>query len=134
MQRCVAYKHCSRDLWLMYNGSAMFELYDRFPTLEELFEKTLKNDRESVARLYEVFLILAESGEAARKYMGYDTAPLPDIGELAALTTAEGIAKMRDTVVAAIAAGLGREVSDEAEEIDLGLQELNAKKNTHKTA
>lgn len=128
MQRCVGFKFLSRDLWLMYNGSAMFDLYDRFATLEELFEKTLKNDRESVARLYEVFLILAENGEAARKYMGYDTAPLPDLDELKTLATAECIAKMRDAVVAAIAAGLGREVSNEAEEIDLGLQELNAKK------
>lgn len=128
MQRCVKYKFCSRELWLMYNGAAMFDIYDKYPTLEELFEAVLKNTRESADKLFDVFLILAENGEAARKYIGYETAKLPDKAELAALSAADDLGRMRDAVVNAISAGLGREVTHEDEEIDLGLEELEAKK------
>lgn len=131
MQRCVKYKFCSRELWLMYNGAAMFDIYDKYPTLEELFEAVLKNTRESTEKLLDVFLILAENGEAARKYIGYDTDKLPEKAELAALSAADDLGRMRDAVVNAISAGLGREVTHEDEEIDLGLEELEAKKKTH---
>lgn len=128
MQRCVKYKFCSRELWLMYNGAAMFDIYDKYPTLEELFEAVLKNTRESTDKLLDVFMILAENGEAARKYIGYDTDKLPEKAELAALSAADDLGRMRDAVVNAISAGLGREVTHEDEEIDLGLEELEAKK------
>lgn len=128
MQRCVKYRFCSRELWLMYNGAAMFDIYDKYPTLEELFEAVLKNTRESTDKLLDVFLILAENGEAARGYIGYETAKLPDKAELAALSAADDLGRMRDAVVNAISAGLGREVTHEDEEVDLGLEELEAKK------
>ena len=128
MQKCVKYKFCSRELWLMYNGAAMFDLYDLYPNLEELFNSVMQNTRESTDKLLDVFLILAENGEAARKYIGYDIDKLPDKAELYALSAADDIGRMRVAVADAISAGLGRDVTHEDEEIDLGLQELEAKK------
>ena len=61
MQKCVKYKFCSRELWLMYNGTAMFDLYDLYPNLEELFNSVMQNTRESTDKLLDVFLILAET-------------------------------------------------------------------------
>lgn len=128
MQKCVKYKFCSRELWLMYNGAAMFDIYDLYPNLEEMFGAVMVNTRESTDKLLDVFLILAENGEAARKYIGYDTDKLPEKAELYALSAADDIARMREAVADAISAGLGREIANENEEIDLGLQELEAKK------
>ena len=128
MQKCVKYQFCSREPWLMYNGAAMFDIYDKYPTLEELFKAVFVNTREATDRLLDVFLILAENGETARKYIGYDTDKLPEKGELYALSAADDLARMREAVVNAINAGLGREVTHEDEEIDLVLEELEAKK------
>ncbi len=128
MQKCVKYQFCSRELWLMSIVASMFDIYDKYPTLEELFKAVFVNTREATDRLLDVFLILAENGEAARKYIGYDTDKLPEKDELYALSAADDLVRMREAVVNAINAGLGREVTHEDEEIDLVLQELEAKK------
>lgn len=128
MQKCVKYRFCSRELWLMYNGAAMFDLYDLYPNLKELFDAIMVNTRESIDKLLDVFLILAENGEVARKYIGYNTDELPDKAELYALSAADDLVRMRNAVTSAISVGLGQELKDEAEEVDLGLEELEAKK------
>ena len=133
MQRCIRYKFCSRDYWLMYNGAAMFAIGDIYGGFEKLFASITPNTADGLKGLFEVFLILAENGNAARSYMGYEVTKLPDSDELAALSTADDISRMRNAVISAITAGLGREVKAEDDaEVDLGLEELNAKKKQMK--
>lgn len=133
MQRCIKYKFCSRDLWLIYNGAAMFALRERYDNIKLLFEAVMADTPEGTDELYDTFTVLAENGNAARKFIGYDIEPLPTKEELAALSTVDDISRMRNAVAACVVAGLGQEVKteDDVEEVDLGLEELNVKKKTH---
>lgn len=129
MQRCIKYIFCSRELWLMYNAAAMFEIIDIVGGSDKLTDTIVSQTPEAVEKLYDVFLTLAKNGNAARKCIGYDCDELPGRDAVAALTTVDDLNRMRDGVINAIAAGVGREIkgADDAE-IDLGLEELNQKK------
>ena len=133
MQRCIKYIFCSRELWLMYNGAAMFALRELHDNVKGLFDAIGSDTPEGTDALVTAFRILAENGNAARKYIGYDTAELPTADEIAALSTVHDLSRMRNAVASAVVAGLGQEITSEnkEEEIDLGLEELNAKKKTH---
>lgn len=129
MQKCIKYNYLSRELWLMYSGAAMLELSGKYGTLGELFESVSNNTPEGLNALYGAFLTLCEAGNAARRYFGYDAADkLPGSEELAAMSTVDDIGRMRGAVVAAISVGAGQENPCDCEEVDLGLEELNAKK------
>ncbi len=128
MQRCIKYTFCSRELWLMYNGAAMFALRDLHGNVKGLFDAIGSDTPEGTDALVAAFRSLAENGNAARKYIGYDCDELPDKDAVAALTTVDDIARMRDAVMNAIMTGVGREIQNtEDVEIDLGLEELNVK-------
>ncbi len=129
MQRCIKYTFCSRELWLMYNAAAMFKIMDIVGGADKLSDVLLSQAPEAVDKLFDVFLTLAENGNAARKYIGYDCCELPAKDAVAALTTVDDLHRMRDGVINAISAGVGREITAEEDvEVDLGLEELNAKK------
>lgn len=124
MQRCVDYEFLSRTYRLMYNGAAMFALKEKHPDMEGLFDAVLAQTPSGVDALYDTWLVLAENGEAAKRWLGYEPNEIPRKDELAALTTVEDLSRMREAVVAAIAAGLGREFETTAKVVDLGLEEL----------
>lgn len=124
MQRCVEYNFLSRSYRLMYNGAAMFAILEKYPELKGMFDVILASTPSGVDALYDVWLILASNGEAVKKWLGYESLPLPEKEELAVMTTVDDLARMRDAVAAAIAAGLGREFETQAKVIDLGLEEL----------
>lgn len=134
MQKCIKYTFCARELWLMYNAAAMFEVVEMTGGADKLEGIILAKTPEAVDKLFDIFLCLAKNGNAARKYIGYDCDELPDKDAVAALTTVDDIARMRDAVMNAIIAGVGRETQNsEDAEVDLGLEELNAKKAKKKT-
>jgi hypothetical protein len=113
----------------MYNAAAMFEVMEIAGGTDKLDGILLTKTPEAVDKLFDIFLCLAKNGNAARKYIGYDCDELPGKEAVAALTTVDDIARMRDAVMNAIMTGVGREIkNDEDVEIDLGLEELNVKK------
>lgn len=119
-----------RDRYLAFTGEAMFKINEEFGSVSELLEKSKPNDRDGLAVTIRAAVILAESGELARRYMGYDPEPMLDGEALCATLTPAEIAPLKLAIPAAITLGYGREVPDEADVIDLGLQELNAQKKT----
>ena len=129
MQKCIKYTFCARELWLMYNAAAMFEVMGITGGTDKLDGILLTKTPEAVDKLFDIFLCLAKNGNAARKYIGYDCDELPGKEAVAALTTVDDIARMRDAVMNAIMTGVGREIQNTEEiEVDLGLEELNVKK------
>lgn len=131
MQRGVRYTFCSRELWLLYNGAAMFEISEIVGGTDKLSDVLLDTTPESIGKMYDVFLSLARNGMAAMKYLGYpvNSDDIPERDAIMALTTVDDIARMRESIIHAISAGVGREVSDsENAEIDLGLEELKQQK------
>lgn len=119
-----------RERHLAFTGEAMFKIGEEFGGTTELLKKTEANNRDGLAAAIRAAVILAESGELARRYMGYDPEPMLDGDVLAATITPAEIAPLKLAIPAAITLGYGREVTDENDVVDLGLQELNAQKKT----
>lgn len=119
-----------RERYLAFTGEAMFQIAEEFGSAAELLEKCKTNDRDGLAAAIRAAVILATSGELARRYMGYDPEPMLEGEALSATITPAEIAPLKLAIPAAITLGYGREVTDESEVVDLGLQELNAQKKT----
>lgn len=119
-----------RERYLAFTGEAMFKIGEEFGGTTELLKKTEANNRDGLAAAIRAAVILAESGELARRYMGYDPEPMLDGDALAATITPAEIAPLKLAIPVAITLGYGREVTDENDVVDLGLQELNAQKKT----
>ena len=90
MQRCVEYNFLSRSYRLMYNGAAMFAILEKYPELKGMFDVILASTPSGVDALYDVWLILASNGEAVKKWLGYESLPLPEKEELAVMTILQG--------------------------------------------
>lgn len=119
-----------RERYLAFTGEAMFKIGEEFGGTSELLRKTEANDREGLNATARAAEILAESGELARRYMGYDPDPMLEAGAIVATITPAEIVALKLAVASAITLGYGREVADENEVVDLGLQESNAQKKT----
>lgn len=119
-----------REQYLAYTGEAMFQLQEKFGTAAELLGAIGKNTREGLSVACEAAAILAEQGELARRYLGYDKGPIIDAETIRATITPGEIAALKLAIPAAMELGYGREVVEENDEIDLGLAELNAQKKT----
>lgn len=119
-----------RELYLAYTGEAMFQLQEKFGTAAELLESVVKNTREGLSAACEAAAILAEQGELARRYLGYDKGPIIDAETIRATITPGEIAALKLAIPAAMELGYGRDVVEDNDEVDLGLAELNAQKKT----
>lgn len=129
--RAVKVFLAGRESYLAFTGEAMFRINDEFGGSAELLDRMQEGTRDGLAVITRTAVILAESGELARRHMGYDPAPMPDGDAIAATITPEEIVRLKHAVTAAIALGYGREVKDEDEVVDLGLLELEAQKKTN---
>lgn len=128
--RAVKLTLAGRERYLAYTVEAMFQLEARFGGTQELIEAVSANSREGFQAACQAASVLAEQGELARRYMGYDCAPIPSAEEIAATTAPSGIAALKTAVASAVSLGFGREIEPENDEVDIGLAELNEQKKT----
>lgn len=118
-------QHC-----FLFNGYAMFALDDIFGG-SGYHEKIGERSEEGLDALLTVATTLAEQGELARRAAGYDhhkVVAKEDWGAPQMLQPAD-IFALKAGCVDAINLGYTQQVSDEDEEIDLGLLELQKKRN-----
>lgn len=127
--RAAIVEHQGKTFYFMFNGLAMFALEDTFGGKEYL-EKLRENTAEGLSALLQVSAILAEQGELARREMGYTPTELPTQSNfgIPALLHPIDILTLRNGCIGAINLGYTREISNEDEEIDLGLIELQKKR------
>lgn len=117
---------CGTEYHLLFNGYAMFAAQDMFEN-RQLGEIVQDNTAEGFVNLCRVFCLLAEQGELARRYEGYDRGETPDEERLRAAVMPYDVIAMRQSVLEALMRGYKRDVPEE--ETDLGLAELQKKKN-----
>jgi len=117
-------------LYLAFDGEAMFIIDEKHGGVQQLMEKLLKTDRESFAAVCETAAMLAERGELARRYYGYDPQDFTEASVIMNIIQPAQIVDLKDAVIKAIELGFGREIEDGEKEIDLGLLELNEQKKT----
>lgn len=119
-----------RERHLVFTGEAMFRIQDEWGGSSALLEAIQPNSREGFQTACRAAAILAEQGELARRYFGYDPEPMVDAEAIAQTTTPDEIETLKLAIPAALTLGYGREVAPENEEIDVVLLELNQKKTT----
>ena len=114
-----------RELYLLFNSEAMFQIQDQFGgTQEMLTALKLSATREGFAALCKAVTILAEQGELTRRFLGYDTGRIFTAEELERIIMPTDMVELSGAVMQAITLGYGREIEPENNEIDLDLAEL----------
>ena len=127
----------SKTLHLLYNIEAMFDIYDRFKTVNDkgkeskpdLTELTADQTRDAISNLCTLAAIMAEQGERYRRYKGLEAEDIPTEEDIRMCCSIKGFYSLRLAVMKAVTEGLKQETTDEDAEIDLGLVELNKKKD-----
>lgn len=117
-----------RELFLHFNGEALFSVRDAFGGAEQMLERIRQDTREGMADTYAAAALLAEQGELSRRAAGYDAEPITAAEWLSHAATPNDLLALKLAVMRAVELGFGREVVSENDEIDLGLQELGRKK------
>lgn len=74
-----------KPLYLMLNGTALFDILDRYGSRAEILELIEGNDKKSYLNTCWILSKLAEQGELARRFLGHDHATYPTPERLAAL-------------------------------------------------
>lgn len=121
---------CGTEYHLLFNGYAMFAAQDMFKD-RQLGEIVQDNTAEGFVNLCRVFCLLAEQGELARRYEGYDKGETPDEERLRASVMPYDVIAMRQSVLEALMRGYKRDVPEE--ETDLGLAELQKKRTAKRS-
>lgn len=116
-----------QEHYLVFNGSAMFAFEDESGGAGGMLDE-LTDDRSGFDKLCRAVTILAEQGELVRRHFGYDQRPMLTEETVRALATPKDIVQLKQAVINAVMQGYGREVTDDQEEVDLGLVELEQKK------
>lgn len=113
---------------LLYNGAAMFALHDICGETS-LTDAIRAEGAEAFEVIARIGAELAKQGELLRRFMGEDKRPILTAEEILATTTPIGAMHLRTAIMAAITEGYKRSTAQENGDIDLGLLELNKKKN-----
>jgi len=96
----------------------------------EMIEAIKGDTREGFSAACKAAAILAEQGELVRRSLGYDPEPMTDAETIAATMAPSEIAALKVAIPSALTLGYGREIEADADEVDLGLAELNTQKKT----
>ena len=117
---------CGQHLYLLLNGQALFDLYDRFGTegfLTDALEGSRKQNFEAVC----YFLAeLSEQGELWRRWQGLDRGKILPEAWFRVHLAPRDVGRARTAILEAVRLGFARE-AEEPHDIDLGLLELQKK-------
>lgn len=121
---------CGRKLYLAYTVSAMFDINDLLEENQELVDVLSATERENLGQFCCIIKVLADYGENIRKVEGI-TSKEPSITKEQLLTYMSPVEylNLKKAAMNAVMAGYGREIVDEEKEIDLGLVELQKKRD-----
>lgn len=124
-----------KTYYLCLNAAALFAIYDRFPEAKGVLEPITASGKRGFEATCAFLSILSTHGELVRRYEGYDKGNVLNEGQLRVSLSPMDMVEARAAIQRAVALGFGREVEDTANQhedgaVDLGLQELNAKKAT----
>lgn len=114
---------------LNYSIEVMFDMRDKWKTINDALDALgSNNEREAFEALRWWVIRLVNDAELCRREEGYDPQPMLTEKDITPRMRPIEYEQLRSAVVDAITIGYGREVDTDEEEVDLGLAELNAKK------
>lgn len=125
--RAVSVTLEDRELFLVFNGAAMFEAEELFGGSSAMVKAVYLPGREGMDALCKAVAMLSAQGAAVRRYMGYDAPPPISEEEIKVLAGPGDLLRLGKAVNRAVTVGYGRDVDDKGD-VDLGLVELRQKK------
>ena len=116
------------DRYLNYSIEIMFDVNEKFGNINNALETMEGNSIESFEAVKWFAIRMANDGELCRRSEGYDSRPMLSENAINIRMHPLEFSELKNAVVQAITNGYRRDIEDEDKEIDVGLEELNAKK------
>lgn len=117
-----------RESWLNYSVEVMFDMAEKYGTIQNALELMQKDSREAFEVLRWFAVKMANDGELCRREQGFDPSPMLEEKKVSLRMKPVEYAALKEDVTKAVIRGYQRELQDESGEVDFGLQELEAKK------
>lgn len=112
---------------LNFSLEVMFDAAEKFGSMSAAFDAIDKESKEGVAAIQWFIVRMANDAELVRRAEGYDHDPMLSEADVMIVKPWQ-YQLYKSAVLSAIDIGYEREVEDPKSEVDLGLEELNAKK------
>lgn len=114
---------------LNYSVAVMFDMVDKFGNIRAALDVLGGENKESFEAVRWFAVKMANDAELCRRDAGYDSQPMLSEDDISLRMSPLDYALLKEAVVNAISLGYAQEtVSNGKKEIDLGLEELRAKK------
>ncbi len=117
---------CGQHLYLLLNGAALFDLYDKFGTKGFLTDPLNGSGRASFEATCYFLAKLSEQGELYRRWEGQARAPILSEQFFRVHLAPRDVTRAKGAIAAAVSLGFRRE-EEEDHDVDLGLLELQKK-------
>ena len=117
---------CGQHLYLLLNGQALFDLYDKFGPDGFLTDHLKGGTKKSFEATCYFLFKLAEQGELYRRWQGQTRGPVLSEQYFRVHLAPRDVYRAKDAIVTAIRIGFARE-AEEPHDVDLGLVELQKK-------
>lgn len=126
----VTVRVAGQEIPLYYNGYAMYAVRDLLGE-EKIYDVLAQDTPEAFEKTCEIASILATQGELYRRYIGMDKGRILSAQVLRLILRPVDMVALRKAIMDAFVAGMQAEQPEDAD-VDLGLQELDAKKSKKK--
>lgn len=117
---------CGHRLYLLLNGQALFDIYDKFGTKGFITDPLKDNNKAGFEATCFFLAKLCEQGELLRRWQGQTRGPVLSEQYFRVHLAPREVAAAKDAILAAIVLGFRRE-EKETGDLDLGLVELQKK-------
>ncbi|MEY8315980.1 hypothetical protein AALB19_01535 [Oscillospiraceae bacterium 50-58] len=124
--RLVPFALDGKEYHLLFNGAALFDIYDQFGDKGSVLDHIKGNSRSAFEAICWYLEELATQGELLRRHMGHDQQTAPSADLFMTLLSPTDVPRARRAIHAAVASGFGRE-EEQPHEVDKGLLELEKK-------
>ena len=124
---------CGQHLYLLLNGQALFDIYDKFGTKGFITDPLKDNNKAGFEATCFFLAKLCEQGELLRRWEGQTRGPVLSEQYFRVHLAPRDVYRAKDAIVTTIRIGFAREAEEE-HDVDLGLVELQKKKRSLRDA
>lgn len=130
MDRLVEVVIRGETRYLNYSIEVMFRVIEKYGSAQKMLEALLTPGVEAFETVRWLAALMANDGELCRREAGFEKNPMLSVKDISPRMKPWEYERLHKAVSEAVSLGYQREVEDDDTEIDLGLEELNKKKET----
>ena len=129
--RTVEFPFQGNVYYLCLNGAALFEIYEHFGTKGSVLDHIGGNGKKPFLAVCWMLSKLAEQGELVRRFQGYDHGTFPTEQMFRTMLAPLDVPRAKSAISEAYRLGFQQEEAPEKKRVDLGLLELQKKRDRH---